>query len=142
MLTSERVQSYPTLMSRVVALAGLIVIWTSFGARALQKTWAPPPTVTLAVAAGLIALSRNFNVSVRFRAPRDSREGALVRRLRLLKRAGAIGMVVSLVCLLAIPANNFVVGFLVPLCIFVASAALQGTSALLYRPFVVRDAKP
>lgn len=48
-------------------------------------------------------------------------------------------MVVSLIWLLAMPAKNFIVGFVVPLCIFVASAALQGTSALLYRPFVIKD---
>ena len=132
-------QSYPTAMSRVIALVALAVIWIGFGTRALHESWAPSPLVTLAVAAGLFTLSKNFNVNVQFRPPRDPGERQLVDRLRLLNRSGFVGMLVSVVWLCAAWSDNFIADYIVPLCIFVVSASLQGTSAVLYRPFVVRD---
>lgn len=138
-LVSDRVQSYPTVKSRMIALAAIVIGWTFFGARALHENWAPAATVTAVIVGGLLALSKSFNVEARFRAPRNQAEEQLVRRLRLLNGAGAIGTVISVIWLLMGSSDDFVIGFLTPLAIFVISLALQGASALLYRPFLIKN---
>jgi hypothetical protein len=137
-------QSYPTARSRVVAVVALLLIWTFFGARDLHESWATQEGASLvmfAVVAGLLALSRSFNVNVYFRAPANDREKQFVHRLSILKGMGALGIVISMIWLWASPSNDFAVTFVVPLGIFIISFGLEGASAALYRPFIQRDSE-
>lgn len=136
---SERIQSYPTTKSRLVALAAIIIGWTFFGARALNENWAPAAIVTAAIVGALLALSKSFNVEARFRTPRNAAEQRLVHRLSILNGAGAIGMLVSVIWLLIGSSDDFILSFIAPLVFFLVSLVLQGTSAVLYRPFLIKD---
>lgn len=138
-LMRDRVQSYPTLKSRVVAFAALAIGWTLFGARALHEEWAPAAGTTAVIVGSLLALSRSFNVEVRFRAPRNPAEVRFVHRLSLLNGAGSIGMLASVIWLLIGSSGDFIVSFIAPFTIFMVSLILQGTSTVLYRPFLIRD---
>jgi hypothetical protein len=142
LLKDDAAHSYPTTKSRLFALLCLAVIWVSFGARALRESWAPSPVVTLAVAAGLFALSKNFNVNVHFRAASDGRERRFIHRLSVLKGVGAVGTLISIVWLWAGQSSDIMLSFVVPLFIFLISFGLQAASAVLYRPFVIADASP
>lgn len=139
MRVSDRIQSYPTVKSRVVAFVAIVIGWTFFGARALHENWAPAAIVTGVIVGGLLALSKSFNVEARFRAPRNPEEEQLVHRLSLLNGAGAIGMLISVIWLLVDSSDDFLVSFVAPLAIFVISLVLQGASAALYRPFLIED---
>jgi len=136
---SDRIQSYPTVKSRVVALAAIIIGWSFFGARALHKNWAPAAIVIAVIVGGLLALSKSFNVEARFRAPRNPAEEKLVRRLGILNGTGAIGALISVIWLLIGSSDNFIMSFIAPLAVFIGSLVLQGTSAVLYRPFLIED---
>ena len=122
----------------MVAFAGIIIGWTFFGARALHENWAPAASFTVVLVSGLVVLSKSFNVDVRFRAPRDPREEKLVHRLGILNGAGAVGMLISIIWLLIASSDEFIVSFIAPLAIFVISLVLQGVSAVLYRPFLIK----
>jgi uncharacterized membrane protein (UPF0136 family) len=136
---SEGVQSYPTVKSRVVALTGLIIGWTFFGARALHQNWAPSGGVIAVVVGALLVLSKSFNVEARFRAPRNPSEEKLVHRLRILNGAGAVGMLVSVIWLLINSSDQLIVSFIAPLALFIISLVFQGACAVLYRPFLIKD---
>jgi len=136
---SERIQSYPTKKSRVIALAAMIIGWTIFGARALHESWAPAAMVTALIVGGLLVLSKSFNVEARFRAPRNAAEERFVHRLSVLNGAGAIGMLISVIWLLTGSSGDFIMSFIAPLTVFVVSLVLQAASAVLYRPFLIRN---
>jgi hypothetical protein len=121
----------------VVAVAALIIGWAFFGARALHASWAPAPTVTLILVGGLLALSRSFNVDVRFRSPRDRREERFVHRLRILNGIGAVGAAIAVIWLLIASSGDLVTSFVLPLTVFCISLVLQGISAVRYRPFLI-----
>ena len=117
----------------------MIIGWTFFGARALHESWAPAAMVTALIVGGLLVLSKSFNVEARFRAPRNPAEEKLVRRLGILNGTGAIGALISVIWLLIGSSDNFIMSFIAPLAVFIGSLVLQGTSAVLYRPFLIED---
>jgi hypothetical protein len=136
---SDRVQSYPTVKSRLLGFVAIIIAWTFFGARALHESWAPAPTFTLGIVGALLASSKRFNVDARFRAPANPAEEKLVHRLSVLNGMGAIGMAISVIWLLIASSDDLMISFIAPLALFLIASVMQGASAVLYRPFLIKD---
>lgn len=138
-MSLEQTHSYPSATSRIIALVGLVLIWGNVAFYELNPEYANQvsPELLAAISLGLLALSKNFNIEVKFLDPRTETEKRFVQQLGLFKRYGMIGGAVSMLWAYLELSHGFVIAFILPFAIFAISFASLIYSTVRYRPFVV-----